>query len=159
MIDWAGLEELYKASQSDNQRVRETAERAIAESIDGWLAEYLPSVVHEHDAFYSSGYKKGSPMFKDYDDLAAWVTNWLWRGSGGPTWDEYCKRAEELKKDRLGILLRHRKHERARKLHRDHWRFCTIYGDRYLLDLAPPVLPGDPTPQYQEFVLPDTDNA
>jgi len=40
MIDWPELEELYRASKSDNARVRATAQ-AIDANFDKWLEEYL----------------------------------------------------------------------------------------------------------------------
>ena len=161
MIDWGQLEELYAASKSDKPRVRETAQAAIDANIDKWLEEYLglPEQRWGSDARPGTAFqhKHGQPRFADYGELARWVTCWLRHGPG--EWEAYRKKAEELTADKLGILLRARKHERARQLHRDDWDYVTIYGDRYMLDLTPALAPGDVEPQRKEFVLPCTGNA
>ena len=41
MIDWSQLEELYRASTSDNERARNTALRVIEVNIAAWIEEYL----------------------------------------------------------------------------------------------------------------------
>jgi hypothetical protein len=159
-MNWPELEELYRASKSDNKKVRDAALSAIESNIDAWITEYLALPENSWDwdgqpggAFMHA--RKGKPRFTNYDDLATWTTNWIRRGAG--EWEHYRKRAEELKSDRLGIVLRHRKHEQAKKLHRHDWTFVTIFGDKYMLDLTPALAPGDIAPQYEEFVLPDTE--
>jgi hypothetical protein len=154
-MNWNELQELYVASKSDNERVRATAQAAIDANFPKWLEEYLslPENCWDYDGRprrASQDTKKGRPRFANYEELARWVTGWLMYES----WEEHCKRCEELTADRLGILLRHRKHERARQLHANDWDFVTIFGDRYMLGLTPAVAPGDTAPQREEFVLP-----
>lgn len=151
MIDFARLEKLYAlANSGEDTPERARAREVISEIQDGVLAEYLAL---PENRWKWDGPRKGKPQYANYDDLASSVTGWLWRGPG--EWDSYRKRAEELKADRLGILLRHRQLERARKLHQSDWQFATILGDRYMLGLEPARMPGEIAPQYTEFTLPD----
>ena len=155
MIDWSQLEELYCASTSDNERARNTALGVIEANIDAWVEEYrlLPENAWDWDSKLAAlpRVKKGQPRFATYEELARWVTCWLMYERG--EWEDYRKKAEELTADKLGILLRHRKHERARQLHENDWDFCTIFGERYMLALTPAVAPGDIAPQRKEFVF------
>jgi hypothetical protein len=161
-MNWPEIEELYRASKSDNKKVRDAALAAIDANFDAWFEEYrlLPENAYEWDGGPGGAFqyaRKGRPRFTNYDDLATWTTVWLLHGAG--EWDDYCKRREQLTADRLGILLRHRRYERARQLHKNDWNFVTIFGDKYMLDLQPALAPGDIAPQYEEFVLPDTETV
>lgn len=154
-MNWPELEELYAASLSDNERVRRTAQQAIDANFDTWFEEYktLPANAWRWDAY---GMRKGAPRFTKYDDLAGWTAGWLMRNESEP-YPDYFKRQESLRRDRLGIMLRHRKHEIARKLHENDWEFVTLYGDRYMLGLEPAHgkqygLPD--AEEYREFVIP-----
>ena len=153
MIDWKEVEELYAAARSDNQQVRDTAQAAIDANIDAWITEYLASPEAARKYSTPPWTNKGDPMFRNFDELARWTTSLLQYPHG--EWDEYCARREVLHKDKLGIILRHRKQERAKELHPDDWTFVTLYGERYALGLQPAVVPGDPKPQYEEFILPN----
>lgn len=113
MIDWNGLEELYLAARSDNEKVRGAAQQAIDAHSAEWVAEYLQ--LPENSWPYGNGYglRKGDPQWRDFAALADNVSHSLLENPGEPD-TKFRERSAGLKEDRLGIILRHRKIQQAK---------------------------------------------
>jgi len=134
MIDWGQLEELYRASKSDNERVRNTALSVIEANIDAWIEEFLslPENLWDYDAL--PGIRKGRPKYQTFEELARWVTNWLDQKPGESNEDMHTRK-DRLKSDRLGILVRAHRLADARARRTCDCDCSTIFGDRFYLSV------------------------
>jgi hypothetical protein len=138
-MNWTELTELHEASKSANEQIKNAAQQVIDLNFGAWLAEYLALPDNRHETAATVGvarWNKGEPRWKTIDDLAVAVLGWL-RQNDGESNSDFFARMDRLKSDRLGIILRHRQHQRARAASTSPFDFVRIRGDSYHLDLWP----------------------
>ena len=114
MIDFEKLGKLHAAANSiEDTPERAEARQVVSEIIDDTITEYLS--LPENAWPYGNGYgrKKGDPWWSNFADLARDVSFSLDQNPDEPN-PEFCERRSGLEKDRLGIILRHRKIQQAK---------------------------------------------
>jgi hypothetical protein len=140
MIDLERLSQLYETAHNEEktpeQRLKATGLLAEIDA-DALAAEYLSLPDNQHQDSATVGiYKwiKGQPRWASLDDLANYVAGWL-RQNDGETNKEFFARMDRLKADKLGVLLRHRKHQQARPVRTTDFDVVRIFGDTFHLSV------------------------
>ena len=138
MIDWSELEELYAASRSDNAAVRTAALQAIESNLDAWVAEYLSLPANCYQETKTVGLYKvatGQPRWTSLPDLANYLAGWLEQNENEGR-EAFFARTNRLQTDRLGVLLTHHKHQKARDARQCDSDFIRVDGNTFLLSVC-----------------------
>ena len=152
MIDLERLSQLYATAHDEttSPAQRQKATELLAEiDADDVMTEFLSLPEN-------SGDDAAAKFSRAYSELADSVLFWLVRKPGESN-DEMHAREDRLRADKLGILVRHLRREKAKALRKTDFDFVRLFGDEFHLQLWPPHGPichGLPEPTPTEVVLP-----
>jgi hypothetical protein len=153
MIDLERISQLYIAAHDETKTPaqRQKATELLAEiDSDKVVAEYLSLPERSGD-----DERDAAAFGSAYDKLVRSVLLWIVRQPGESN-EEMHAREDRLRADKLGILVRYLRREKAKALRKTDFDFVTLFGDSFHLQLWPPHGPfcyGLPEPTPNEVVL------